>query len=74
MESQPDRSKKTADTIYCPRTNRETPVTEHSRCPYCFGDRPRINSGDRQRFCDFHPGEDPIQFGFPDDRGHFAQD
>jgi hypothetical protein len=42
-------------------------VAEHAECPYCFGNRQAIAKGRHGEFCDFHPGKDPIHFGFPPD-------
>lgn len=55
--------------VWCRRVQRELPVQEHRRCPYCLGKEQDIAEGDHRTFCDFRPGVDPIHFGFPEDRG-----
>lgn len=52
--------------IMCRRINRSLPVAEHLECPYCDGQRAEVETGERRKFCDFKPGEDPVCFGFPD--------
>lgn len=54
-----------APIFFCRRIERSVPVGEHLACPYCFGDEADVKSGDYQRFCDFRPGVDPVNFGFP---------
>jgi len=54
-------------TVMCRRTDQPTTVTEHARCPYCFGELAEIRAGDHRQFCDFDPSRDPINFGFPPD-------
>ena len=49
----------------CRRTGQLFDPAECDRCPYCFGDDADVASADRDTFCDFHPGEDPVHFGFP---------
>lgn len=52
--------------IRCRRTGREYDLDEHERCPWCWGSRERIASGDHALFCDWKAGEDPQLFGFPE--------
>ena len=54
-------------TVHCRRLDRELPIGEHAECPYCFGKKLDVASGDHEKFCDFKKGIDPIQFGFPPD-------
>ena len=58
---------RTPTRIQCKRTGRLYTADEHGRCPYCFGSDRAIESGDREAFCDFRPGVDPVSFGFPPD-------
>jgi len=58
--------------IQCRRVDAEYTAAQHKNCPYCFGGETAIGTGDHGKFCDFKPGEDPIVFGFPDDRGHYG--
>lgn len=53
--------------LLCPRCDRQLELAEHARCPYCFGDEVSLRRGDRAEFCDFHPGKDPVHFGFPEE-------
>ncbi|MFO1078600.1 MAG: hypothetical protein U1E73_12825 [Planctomycetota bacterium] len=53
--------------VFCRRLERTLPVDEHAECPYCFGKAKEIATGQHEQFCDFRPGKDPIQFGFPPD-------
>lgn len=55
--------------VDCPRLGRPLPVQEHVECPYCFGAESDVRSGTLGTFCDFQPGEDPVQFGDPYDHG-----
>jgi len=57
----------TGKTIACRRTGQIYDLTECPRCPYCFGDDADVASADPASFCDFHPGVDPVNFGFPVD-------
>ena len=59
--------------IHCRRLDRPLPLSEHRDCPYCFGKEADIKTGDHRRFCDYKPGEDPINFGFPDTFGRYAK-
>jgi hypothetical protein len=52
--------------IECQRTGQEYDAEEHLRCPYCFGKEKDMTSAEPERFCDFEPGKDPINFGFPE--------
>ncbi len=52
--------------VFCRRLERPLPISEHERCPYCFGGTAAIKTGEHERFCDFRPGKDPINFGFPE--------
>jgi hypothetical protein len=61
-----DGSKKSVDRVVCRRLSVERDVAEHLSCPYCFGKAADVETGDRQKFCDFKPGEDPVCFGFPE--------
>ncbi|MCC6669888.1 MAG: hypothetical protein IT458_02420 [Planctomycetes bacterium] len=58
---------KPAARIYCRRVQRDLPVQEHGACPYCFGARQQIRTGEHGEFCDYHPDKDPVNFGFPPD-------
>ncbi len=68
-----DRTTDTSREIHvtalaCRRTGQMFSPTEHARCPYCYADAPQVEAtGDYTTFCDFKPGEDPINFGFPAD-------
>jgi hypothetical protein len=53
--------------VQCHRTGREFDLAEHQKCPYCYGQREDIASGDHEKFCDYKPGVDPVSFGFPGD-------
>ena len=53
--------------IKCRRTGQTYDLSTCPRCPYCFGDSADVASTDPESFCDFHPGEDPVSFGFPGD-------
>ncbi len=55
--------------VFCRRLERALPVGEHTDCPYCFGKKGDVQTTEHARFCDFEPGKDPIQFGFPDTYG-----
>ena len=58
--------------VHCRRVQAVFTSAEHKDCPYCFGAEAAIQTGDHRKFCDFKPGEDPICFGFPEDRGHYG--
>jgi hypothetical protein len=49
----------------CPRIQRDRSIVEHLDCPYCFGSRVDVATGERKTFCDFEPRLDPIAYGFP---------
>lgn len=51
--------------VHCPRLGRHRLVAEHLACPYCFGKKAEVRTGDRGEFCDFKPGEDPVSYGDP---------
>ena len=53
--------------LRCRRLERQLELTEHQRCPYCFGPLREIERGRYECFCDFRSGVDPIHFGFPPD-------
>ena len=53
--------------ITCRRTGQLYDLSECPRCPYCFGKDSDVASADTASFCDFHPGGDPVNFGFPGD-------
>lgn len=63
-DDKPSRSEK---RVWCKRLEKKLPVGEHAECPYCFGQRQEIASSKHEDFCDFKPGEDPVNFGFPPD-------
>lgn len=58
--------------IHCRRVDADYTAAQHKDCPYCFGRETAIRSGEHAKFCDFKPGQDPIVFGFPTDRGHYG--
>jgi len=58
--------KKEPRLVECRRTGQAYDVEEHLRCPYCFGEKNDVASAKHGRFCDFEPGKDPINFGFPE--------
>ena len=51
--------------LRCRRVDRLVDLDEHESCPYCFGHRQELASGQYETFCDWKPDRDPIQFGFP---------
>ena len=53
--------------VHCRRLDRTLPLHEHADCPYCFGKPKAIATGEHEQFCDFRPGQDPVNFGFPPD-------
>ena len=54
--------------LRCRRTGQLFAVSEHVVCPYCYGEEKTIEQGGEYKdFCEFKPGEDPINFGFPPD-------
>jgi hypothetical protein len=55
------------DRVWCRRVEGLLPTQEHERCPYCYGRLSEIKTGRYSRFCDYKPGKDPINFGFPED-------
>ena len=60
-----DEGKRTR--VACRRTGQLYDGDACRRCPYCYGDDAAVEAGDRTEFCDFHPGVDPVHFGFPGD-------
>lgn len=52
--------------LLCRRTGQFIPPEEHGRCPYCFGKEAELATGVHGRFCDYHEGQDPKHFGFPE--------
>ena len=57
--------------VLCHRVGRQLTIDEHAKCPYCDGDPKHIKTAKHEAFCDFKPGEDPVSFGFPKDKGHY---
>lgn len=58
--------------VWCRRLQRHLVLDEHVACPYCF-DEKQVDSAHHDLFCDYKPGEDPINFGFPEDRGRYRR-
>lgn len=59
-------------SLRCRRTGRIYEIEEHVQCPYCSGDAEAIqNSEDYSDFCEFRPGEDPVNFGLKPDSDRF---
>lgn len=54
-------------SIPCRRTGQLYDSSNCKRCPYCYGDDADVEGTDVKTFCDFHPGVDPVHFGFPGD-------
>jgi hypothetical protein len=54
------------DETHCVRMNKARELSEHLECPYCHGKAVDVANGNRASFCSFVPGEDPINFGFPE--------
>ena len=50
-------------TVFCHRLQKPLSIKEHERCPYCYGQKSEIRDQGHDQFCDFKPGEDPVQFG-----------
>jgi len=59
--------------VSCRRLNRDLPICEHLRCPYCYGRSVDVRASDHATFCDFDPARDPVSFGFPKSAGHFRE-
>ena len=59
--------------IQCRRVHRPMPVDDHKDCPYCFGDEATIRTCGYASFCDFDPDLDPVNFGFPEELGHYQR-
>ena len=57
--------------VHCRRLGRRLALSQHERCLYCFGTEDDIRTRDHARFCDFRPGVDPINFGFPETHGRY---
>lgn len=57
--------------VRCRRVDAVYSALEHAQCPYCYGSEAQIATGDHSKFCDFRPGQDPVCFGFPDDKGRY---
>jgi hypothetical protein len=53
--------------VHCRRTGQDYQPHEHQRCPYCWGEKKEVETGEHQEFCDYDPKKDPISFGFPPD-------
>ena len=66
IENETDRARQRG-LLACRRTGKVWNPGECQRCPYCFGEDEAVESAERERFCDFHPGKDPVHFGFPGD-------
>lgn len=69
MSQAPDPAPKVnLRTLRCRRTGQVLSVEEHAECPYCSGNEATIRrTGQYKDFCEFRPGEDPVNFGFPPD-------
>lgn len=52
--------------VLCRRLHRMLPLAAHLRCPYCHGSAKAVSAGRHREFCDFEPGRDPVQLGFPE--------
>jgi hypothetical protein len=65
MSAENDRAEQGDAAIKCRRTGQTYDLSTCTRCPYCFGDNADVASADPASFCDFHPGGDPVCFGFP---------
>ncbi len=59
--------------VPCRRLEAIRSVKAHLACPYCFGTGREVAAGDAARFCDYDAAQDPIVFGFPEDRGHYRR-
>ena len=62
-----------ARLVFCHRLGRELPVADHNECPYCFGKRDEIATGEHTDFCDFRKGVDPVSFGLHNDDTRHAR-
>ncbi len=52
--------------LRCRRTGQIFNVAQHEVCLYCSGDAKTIENAHKyEDFCEFRPGVDPINFGFP---------
>ena len=64
----PDASHLRLKDLRCRRTGQMFQVEQHVECPYCSGDAETIRKSGRYKdFCEFRPGTDPVNFGFPPD-------
>jgi hypothetical protein len=67
-ESQEQGGRVCLKTLRCRRTGQMYRVEQHVECPYCSGDEETVRrGGSYKNFCEFRPGEDPVDFGFPPD-------
>ncbi len=48
----------------CERTGRQMRLVDHLHCPYNLGSLEDLEEGRHERFCDYHEGVDPVNFGF----------
>ena len=60
--------------VHCRRLDRPLTVEEHKTCLYCHGTRNDITCSEYAVFCDYEPGKDPVDFGFPEGFGRYAKD
>jgi len=58
-----------SEQVFCRRLERPLTISEHLDCLYCFGNKTEVRTADHDCFCDFEPGKDPINFGFPEGYG-----
>jgi hypothetical protein len=60
--------------LRCRRTGQTFSPAEHDACPYCYGGKEAVERGGQyEDFCDYRPGKDPINFGFPPDTSRNQQ-
>lgn len=73
MPDEPKREKHVhLKAFRCRRTGQIYEVEEHVQCPYCSADAKTIeNSDDYDKFCEFRPGDDPVNFGLKPDADRF---
>ena len=57
--------------VHCRRLGRRLATSQHEDCLYCFGTEDEIRTRDHELFCDFRPGVDPVNFGFPQTHGRY---
>ena len=55
------------EVVFCHRLGRDLPIKQHGECPYCFGEKGEIATGEHDEFCDFRKGVDPVSYGLRDD-------